>query len=167
MFKHCASLMLTLSFIACAPTAYAYIDPPYITPAAPVAGEMVSVNIGYGVCDAIRVVQSITQDGHAIRMLLSAIRYTDPFMCNFPPDDLGVYPVGAYPPGSYTLQVDIIYVGSAGQYVTETLAILPFIVAAAPAPAVPAPVNDHGALALLALALLGLAAWRFRMRGSA
>ena len=142
------------------------IDPPYITPVAPVAGETVSVNIRYGVCDAIRVVQSIAQDGHAIRVLLSAIRYTGPFMCNFPPDDLGVYPVGAYPPGSHTLQVDIIYVGSAGQHVTETLATLSFTVTAAPAPAVPAPVNGHVALAFLMFVLLGLAAWRLRTSGS-
>ena len=167
MFKRRVALMLALLGISVAQTAQAFIDPPYITPTAPVAGETVSVDIGYGVCDLIGTVQSITQDGHAIRVLLSAVRYTDPFMCNFPPDDLGVYPVGAYPPGSYTLQVDIIYVGSTGQYVTETLAILPFTVAAAPASTVSAPINDHGALALLMLALLGLAGRQLRIRESA
>ena len=46
-------LVLVLACMLFAPGAQAFFDPPWITPAAPRAGEVVSVNIRDGLCDAI------------------------------------------------------------------------------------------------------------------
>ena len=59
-------------FALVAQTAHAFFDPPWITPAAPEAGEIVSVNIAWGICDAIFErpgYPQITQEGNAIRIV--------------------------------------------------------------------------------------------------
>jgi hypothetical protein len=61
VFKHRLTFLLALLLLGGSHDACAYIDLPYITPAAPVAGDTVAVNIGYGICDAIDAVQTITQ----------------------------------------------------------------------------------------------------------
>ena len=53
MFKHCVAATLALSLGFVAQTAHAFFDPPWITPEAPRAGEIVSVNIRGGICDSI------------------------------------------------------------------------------------------------------------------
>ena len=166
MFRCRLALLLALLCALTSQPAQAFIDPPYITPTAPVAGEMISVNIRYGVCDLIFDIFERTQDGNAIRIVLSGVHYDDPFMCNLGDGVTGVYPVAAYPPGSYTLQVDFFYYSTTGIPETVTLGIVPFTVAAAPVAAVPAPVNGHIALGFLMFVLLALSTRRLRTRGS-
>jgi len=72
MFRLRDAFVLIVLFLACAQTAHAFIDPPWITPADPRAGEIVSVNIRMGICDAIAEepgYPQITQEGNAIRII--------------------------------------------------------------------------------------------------
>jgi hypothetical protein len=58
-----------LSFLLRATAAPAFLDPPYITPASPTAGDLISVNIYGGECDLVDmgiVLPPITQQGNAI-----------------------------------------------------------------------------------------------------
>jgi hypothetical protein len=146
-------------FFALAPLiAHADFGIPYITPAHPAPGEPIFMNLYQGGCDAILGIPGypqISQAGNAIRILFNGVRYTDPELC-----DLGFgtarYAVAAYPAGSYTLQVDLRYPNVGGEFVVETLGIVPFSVAAPAAP-FSAPATTSGGLALL-MGLLVLAA---------
>lgn len=166
MFKSGIALMLALLCAFNSQSAQAFVDPPYTTPTTPVAGDMISVNIGDGICDLIFDIFERTQDGNAIRIVLSGVHYDDPFMCNLGEGVVGEYPVAAYPPGSYTLQVDFFYYSTTGIPETVTLGIVPFTVKAAPAAAIPTPVNGHIALGFLMFVLVGIATWRLPARGS-
>lgn len=166
-----AAIALALAVVALiAPSAQAFIDPPYLSPEHPIAGETVSVKIRAGVCDAIGELPGagyprITQDGNVIRMTLWSSTDTDPILCNVP-IGTGTYAFGAFPPGSYTIQVDRDYFGDLGGLLTETLGVLPFTVAGAPAPPVAAPTSNGLGLALLMAGVLGLVAWRLRRHRS-
>jgi hypothetical protein len=81
-----------------------FIDPPWITPEAPQAGETVSVNIRMGICDATVFrpgYPQITQEGNAIRILEYGDHVTFADFCIF---GIGttIDPIGAFPPGDYT-----------------------------------------------------------------
>lgn len=157
-------LVLLLALVST--TARAFLDPPYVTPARPAAGETVSVNIHGGVCDG--VIQragypKVTQQGHAIRILLFGVHTTNIDFCNYRIGTATIQ-VGAYPTGTYSLQVDLLYDNYPFGYAIETLGIVPFMVAGSPAPAVAAPTNSPLALAGLILMILGLAALALRTR---
>lgn len=148
-----------LLFSSLAQTAHAFLDPPYITPEHPIAGETISVNIYGGVCDAIGSVPGypqITQDGNAIRILLLSVHYDSPKLC-FWPVGTATDPIGAYPAGSYTLQVDRTYADVGGNTIVETLGILPFTVAGAAAPVVSVPALHQPGLWVLILTVFGTA----------
>lgn len=98
----------------------------------------------------------ITQNGNAIRILFNGVHYTDPEFCDFPVGT-ATYPVAAYLAGSYTLQVDLRYPNFAGDFVVETLGIVPFTVTGAATPPVSAPTLNGGGLLILVLALMGFA----------
>ena len=71
MFTYRVAPALALLIAFFAQTAHAFFDPPWVTPAAPTAGETVSVNIHGGICDAILEAQGypqITREGTAIRL---------------------------------------------------------------------------------------------------
>jgi hypothetical protein len=164
MFKHRGAPLLALLIAFFAQTAHAFLNAPYITPAAPTAGQTISVNIYGGVCDAIVSVPGypqVTQNGNAIRILLFSVHYSDSEFCNL---GIGtaVEAVGAYPPGSYTLQVDRRYSNFAGDYVVETLGIISFTITGQAAPPVSAPTLNGTGLLILVLALMGFAAWGVR-----
>lgn len=161
MFIRCAVFQIAFAAAALfAQRAQAFIDPPYLSPEHPVAGETVSVSIRSGECDAILtgvVPPRITQNGNAVRILFWSSTDTDPILCNVP-IGTGTYSVGSYPPGTYTLQVDREYFGAAGELITETLGVLPFTVAGIATPPVAAPTLGGTAIAWLILGLVGLAA---------
>jgi hypothetical protein len=164
MFKHRVAPVLALLFAFVAQSAHAFLNAPYITPAAPTAGQTISVNIYGGVCDAIVGVPGypqVTQNGNAIRILLFSVHYSDSEFCNLGVGT-AVDAVGAYPPGSYTLQVDRRYSDFAGDYVVETLGIVSFTVTGQAAPPVSAPTLNGTGLLILILALMGFAAWGVR-----
>jgi len=144
-----------------APKAWAFFDPPWITPTSPTASDVVSVNIRGGICDSIFFRQGfpqITQQGHAIRILEYGHHWDDLDLCIY---DVGtlVAPVGAFAPGDYTLTVDFVYEDYPFGYTTTTLGVVPFTVAGATS-ATPVPASTGSGL----MALLVLIGW-FAIRG--
>lgn len=159
MSKNSATWLLALLCAFFAQTASAFIDPPYLTPAQPLGGQTVSVNIRGGVCDGIGTIPGypqITQEGNAIRIVLWSVSYTDPILCNIP-IGTATYAVGAFAPGAYTLQMDRDYQGDLGEILTETLGVLPFTVVGGASPPVSAPTLGGPGLLVLFLAVLGMA----------
>jgi hypothetical protein len=160
MIKLCASAALAFSWLLFADTAAAFLDPPYLTPEHPTASDTVSVNIHGGVCDAIGSrpgYPMISQNGNQIRIVLWSISYHDSGLCNLPIGTTTIA-VGAYPAGSYTLEVDRDYLNGAADLVSENFANIAFTVGGAggaPQP-VAAPALGEGALALLLLGLIGI-----------
>jgi hypothetical protein len=148
------TVILTLAL--CAKRASA-LDPPYITPASPAAGEPISVVVRGDACDLIEdgVVwpPPVTQQGSVITILFNGIREGDPEFCYYSSDAIA-YPVGAYAAGSYTLRVNWRY-GTFSGWVTETLGVIPFTVSAAPSQQpIEAPTLSIAGLSVLGLALL-------------
>jgi hypothetical protein len=126
------------------PSAQAFFDPPWITPAAPRAGEVVSVNLRGGVCDAIFEhpgFPQITQQGNSIHILEYGDHATTGDLCVYGIGHL-VQPIGVFTPGGYTVTVDFTYENYPFGYETATLGVVPFAVigatSAAPVPAVSA-----------------------------
>jgi hypothetical protein len=142
---------LVLAFVLSSQMAQAFVDAPTLSPANPTESQTVSVNIRVGECDALGEVPGypkITQTGNAIRILLDSVHVSYPEFCNI---IVGVrtFPLGTYPAGSYTVQVDRTYEAILPtRTIVETLGILPFTVAGSPAPAV---LPTTGSIALLAL----------------
>ncbi|HJT98805.1 MAG TPA: hypothetical protein VJ696_10865, partial [Rhodanobacteraceae bacterium] len=108
--------------------AHAFFELPWITPAAPEAGEVVSASMRMGTCDAVVFLQGypqITQQGNSIRI----VEYGD----HVPSEDFCIYPVltttvplGAFPAGDYVLTVDFVYDDYPLGLTTLTLGVVPF-----------------------------------------
>jgi hypothetical protein len=150
----------TLTFAT--PSARAFFDPPAITPATPRVGQVVSVSIREGICDAIVEhpgFPQITRQGNAIRILEYGHHWDDVDLCIYNVGTL-TQPIGSFAEGSYTLTVDFVYPDILGP-TTITLGTVPFDVSgvrtATPVPTLTAP----GRLALLIL-LLGVAVCALR-----
>ena len=148
---------IMLAIVLLSQLANAFVEPPTLSPTNPMENQTVSVNIRIGVCDAF-IEQTgypqITQSGNAIRILIPSIHAFDSSFCNFG-TGIAIDPIGSYPPGSYTVQVDRTYTAvGPTRTVVETLGILSFTVAAAPAPAVLPTTGLIGLLALFATLLL-------------
>ena len=166
MLKHHALLMMILALLA--QPAKAFFDPPYITPAQPAAGLPVSLNIYGGVCDAIVGLPGypqITQQGNSIRILFFGIHYGDPEFCNLG-TGTATAPIGSYPPGAYTLQVDFRYIGAGGSFVVDTLGIVPFTVTGTAAAPTAVPVLDIAGAIILVTTLACCALRRLRSKRS-
>ena len=122
---------LVFALALCAEPASAFLDPPYLTPANPVAGELVSVNIYGGECDLVDMginwPPPVTQQGNEITILFTGIHEGDPEFCYYGVGT-ATYPVGTFPPGSYTLDVERRYLSFSAVWVQETLGIIPFSV---------------------------------------
>jgi hypothetical protein len=141
----------TLAFTLTAPNVYAFIDPPWIMPAAPRSGEVVSAKLRMGICDAVAFrpgYPQITQQGNQIRL----VEYGD----RAPTEDLCIYPIltttqpiGSFTPGDYVLTVDFTYDNYPFGLTTITLGVIPFTVTGATtATQVPA-LTFQGMVALL------------------
>jgi hypothetical protein len=126
--------LFALALALCTQPASAFLDPPYITPANPHAGEFVSVNFHGGECDVadngLVWPPPVTQQGNEITIHLTGIHEVNPDWCIFGVGTATI-PVGSYAPGSYTLNVERRYT-VIGTWVQETLGIIPFTVSAAP-----------------------------------
>ena len=164
-------LSLLLAFFA--QPARAFIDPPWITPANPMAGDTVSINIHGGVCDAIfgeEGYPQITRNGGAIRILWYGQHWPEgssDLLCSFGIGTL-TYPLGAFLPGNYTLTVDLAYIDFFGMPSILTIGVVPFTVAGAPSAATPVPTLSPGVtLTLFLVMVLTAWFWRKRQAGSA
>ena len=128
MSLHRIVLIVALAFVA--PGAEAFFDPPWITPAAPRAGEIVSVNIRDGICDAIFSwpgYPQITQEGNEIRLVEYGKHWDTADLCIF---DIGhlAEPIGVFAPGDYTVTVDFTYEDYPFGDTTIPLGVIPFTV---------------------------------------
>jgi hypothetical protein len=158
--------MLALS--VCTSPAWAFLDPPYITPTNPKAGDAISVNIYGGQCDlvhdGITWPPPVTQQESEITILFTGIHEGDPEWCYY---NIGTstYPLGKFPPGTYTLDVERRYMTVFGEWMQETLGIIPFTVAGAPSkPPAEAPASSRTSLVALLVALTGMAWFGLRRR---
>ncbi|HET9032136.1 MAG TPA: hypothetical protein VFN25_04435 [Dokdonella sp.] len=158
-FKSLAALMLAL----CAQIAHAFVDPPVILPADPVAGQALSVSVRSGVCDGFLSNEpaQVIRTGNTVRIVLEGVHEEDPFHCNLPVGT-SVFSIGSFDAGSYTFQIDWHYVPFGGTSTTETLTTLQVVVAGVPNVPLPA-IGPMAALAA-ALALFSAAAFRLRRR---
>ena len=168
MHSHRITLALLAPLVTlCARSAQAFFDPPWITPEVPMAGELVSVSIHGGVCDALFTepgYPQITQQGNAIRMLRFGQHWPEgsgDLLCSYP-TGTATYPVGTYPPGNYILTVELAYIDFFGMPSILTIGVVPFTVAGAPS-AAPVPTLSPGVPLPLSLVLV-LTAWSWRKR---
>jgi hypothetical protein len=150
--------------------AWAFLDPPYVTPANPVAGDLISVDIYGGECDLLDYgivwPPPVTRQGNAITILFTGVHEGDPEWCYYSVGT-ATAPVGRYPAGSYTLDVERRYGTPSGTWAQETLGIVPFTVAGAP-PAQPisTPTLSTTGLAGLLLVMIIAGARALRQRTS-
>jgi hypothetical protein len=145
--------------------AQAFFDPPWITPVAPRAGDVVSVNMRMGICDA-RVEHpgypQITRQGNAIRLLVYGHHWDTQDLCIYP---IGqeAESIGVFPPGDYALTVDFTYDDYPFGLAVITLGVVAFTVAGASPPA-PVPAATPLSTFVLLVTISSVAAWAFRMR---
>jgi hypothetical protein len=155
-YRFVSLFALTLAFGSS--PAWAFLDPPYITPANPEIGDAVSVNVYGGECDVLNigiVPPAIEQHDADIMILFTGIHEGDPEFCYY---GIGTstFPLGTFPPGAHTLDVERRYMSFSGPWVQETLGIIPFIVSGAPPThPVAAPTLTTAGLASLLLVLIG------------
>lgn len=151
--------LAVIALVAFAPSAHAFIDPPYITPQHPTAGEEIFINIRAGVCDGIGSISGYPQvirSGNDIRIVLWSDSFTDPILCNFPVGT-STYSIGEYGPGVYSLQVDRQYFGTFGETLSETLGVIPFAIAGGGTQPVALPTSNTVSLIVLGFVLFVVA----------
>lgn len=164
MFGQRVLLMQAFLCLMFALPAHAYINAPFLTPAAPHAGQAVFVNVDSGVCDTFEDQHGypqITQNGSHIRVVLLAIRETDSDNCNLP-SGLSTFAIGGFAAGNYDVSVDVFYYDFHGNPQNETIGVLPLLVQAAAAAPVGAPASTPLGLLLLAASLIAVALWKQR-----
>ena len=163
---HRLGKVLVVALAMCAARASAFLDPPYITPVNPMAGEMISVNIYGGECDVaddgVVWPPPVTQEGNGVTILLTGIHEDDPEWCYI---GIGTqsFRLGSYPPGSYTLDVERRYMTVFGTWHQETLGVISFVVSGGPTsqPVEALALNVAGLVGLL-LALIAAAGFALR-----
>jgi hypothetical protein len=165
VMRHVTSALVILAAVCFAQSAQAFFDPPWISPATPTAGETVSVNIRGGICDAIfqeAGYPQITQQGNAIRIIEYGHHWDFQDFCIYGIGTL-TRPIGAFPPGDYTLTVDFTYSDFLPAPTIVTLGVIPFTVTGAPTVTTPVPV--FGPIGLLTLTMaLWVTVWFWRTR---
>lgn len=167
MLKKFLTPMLVLSLALLSSTAHAFWEPPYVTPTTPTAGEPVSVNVRMGVCDGIfnqPGFPRITQEGNALRIVVYGVHWEPGSELCSSPTGTGTYPIGAFPPGAYTVTFDLLYIDFFSQPQILHLGVVPFTVTGSAQAAVPTPSLSLLGLLALMLLLLGFALVALRSR---
>ena len=156
--QHKMLLLAALGMIAAglvvATDAQAFVDPPILMPEHAIPGETVSVHLSYGECDGIIEwdgYPQITHTAGGVRLVVYMHHIPDIDWCVFPPLTRTIA-IGEFPPGTYSVQVDRSYHDEINGFVTENLALLPFVIFG---DQVPVPLSTDGAVSLGVL-LLGL-----------
>src|SRR5688572_4658200 len=101
--KRLAALLVA---VAVSMPAAAFLEPPTVVPADPVAGENVSIAIFGGDCDYFDDLPGslhVTRNGALVHVVIDGIHVNDPMACAR--DDVGtwLFPIGVFDPGTYTL----------------------------------------------------------------
>ena len=161
-------VLLVFALALCAQPAKAFLDPPYITPANPAAGALVLVNIYGGKCDLVDYgivwPPPVTQQGNAITILFTGVHEVNPEWCYYGVGT-STYPVGTFPPGNYTLEMERRYGTIFGEWAQETLGIIPFTVSAMPQQQpIETPTLSRPGLTVLLLTLVGAVLLNLRKR---
>ena len=157
---HCFSGLLIVALAFCGPRASAFTGSPYLTPANPTAGDLISVNIYHDECDLVDdgiTLPPVTRQGDEVTILFTGIHEADPEWCYY---GIGTskFAIGVFPPGTYTLDVERRYMGIGGDWIQETLGIIPFTVSGGlPQEPIEAPTLSVAGLASLLLLLIATA----------
>lgn len=142
MPKRFVASMLAAVFALFAAPAGASLDPPYITPAQPRAGDEISVSIHGGECDAPYVgidwPPPVTRQGSVTTIHLIGYHETNPELCYITVATRSD-PLGTYAAGAYTLVVEWRYASFSGAWIEETLGVIPFTVSGEIPPTGPPP----------------------------
>jgi len=162
--RRCAALLLAC--LLHVQGAQAFFDPPWTTPASPLASEPVSVSIHGGGCDAIAEragFPQVTQVGNAIRILEYGHHWDFQDFCIYDPATV-THRIGTFPPGEYTLTVDFIYDDGLPAPVVATIGVLTFTVSGqtAPASAVPSTTALGSSVLFMLIAAMALLLLRGR-----
>jgi hypothetical protein len=169
MLERFVPMIVALLLATISPSVWAFFDPPWITPAVPRAGEVVSVNIRDGVCDAIFEhpgFPQITQQGNSIHLVEYGDHAATGDLCVY---DIGhlVRPIGTFSPGDYKVTVDFTYENYPFGYETITLGVVPFtIVGATSAAPVPVVSRLWEFVLLVLISCVAAEATHFRQRNS-
>lgn len=168
-FGLASELVVLLSLFSS--NAWAEFGAPYVTPSSPTAGETLSVNIyvyQQEYCDGIFSAPGyprVTQEGNEITIAFFGTRYESMDTCAYMPGVVA-RPFGDYPAGTYTLTVKLDYINGGGAWETDTLGVVPFVVAPAAVEAVPVPTwgSTPATICLVLLSFAGVLTLR-RRRG--
>jgi len=145
----------------CATSALAQsiVDTPVLSPASPLAGQPVNVELhGYACVLYLSPPDTpftVTRSGGAITLLVQAVVSPDQDFCIYPVDT-SRYAIGTFAPGNYTVTVQAQYENFFAEEITQTLGVLQLAVTGPTQ--VPA-LSAWGAL-LLALCLFSVFVWR-------
>lgn len=148
-----------------APPVDAFVNLPQISPATPQAGEPVSVIVNAGHCDGLLGTFELRIADDVLILTVDGIRSYS--ICGIPVQDTS-FAIGAFPVGSYTLQLDYHYNADfPNDEGTETVGTIQFDVAPAGGTAVASvPAMDLVGRIGLTLSLLAISAialrWRLR-----
>lgn len=159
IFKALVMWAMVVAHLLLVPAAHAYLDPVYITPVTPNAGQEIEINVGVGDCDTITSepgYPQVTREGNQIRVLLFAVRYEDIELC-FLPHGTATVPFGAFEAGDYQVTVDVFYADAHGVPQTDTIGVLPMSIAGMISPPVSVPASTPVSLFVLAVGLIALA----------
>lgn len=164
MLRRLFGALAGIVLLAASSTAFAFWDPPFITPSSPAAGQDVSINIRIGQCDALISTPDypqITQTGAQIRVVQWGQHWEPGELCTF---DTTVAPlnIGSYQPGTYTVSLYMHYRDFFSDIFEIHLGDATFVVPAPAAAAAPAPSLGMAGGVLLALVLAAVALRRAR-----
>ncbi|TCO34714.1 hypothetical protein [Dokdonella fugitiva] len=165
MLKYCYGVLVIAFLLAASTNAQAFWDPPIIAPTSPTVGQVASVNIRLGDCDVLIHTPGypqVTQTGTQIKVVQWGQHWEPGELCTFPTGSAALE-IGSYPPGQYTVSLDMRYRDFFSDIQVIHLGDTQFTVAA-PAGA-PSPAPSLGIVAMGCLIVLLLAAvWRRKPR---
>ncbi len=168
MLKCCVAPAAMLAYLFFSQAAYAFFDPPSISPQPPQAGEPIFVSIHGGGCDAIAEragFPQITQVGNAIRILEYGHHWEFPDLCIYEPATV-THQIGTFPPGEYTLTVDFTYNDFLPAPVVVTLGGISFTISGQAPAASAVPVTTSLGSGILVVFIASLALLFLRSRSS-
>lgn len=117
LWRYLAALAFVL-FTAIALPAQAFIDPPVVVPARPVADQLVSFDVRIGVCEYFQAFgpsdattiyaddrwRTIVQTGNTLQVTVRTVFADEPILCVYPTANFR-FRLAALPPGPYRLEL--------------------------------------------------------------